>query len=60
LSSYRRPSGECRINTVLAAAAHNLRLLLAWLRLLFVLIVAAISAALGSPQARPEPTYAAT
>jgi IS5 family transposase len=46
------------INVVLAAAGHNLRLLLAWLRLLCVLIVAAIIIALGSPHASSEPTYA--
>lgn len=47
------------INVLLAAAGHNLRLLLAWLRLLCALIAVAISAALGSPHASREPTYAA-
>jgi IS5 family transposase len=56
--NHLRGANGDAINVVLAAAGHNLRLLLAWLRLLCVLIVAAISAAFGSPQARPKPTYA--
>ena len=52
----RGASGDA-INVVLAAAGHNLRLLLAWLRCLCVLIVAAISAALGSPHANRELAY---
>lgn len=48
------------INVVLAAAGHNLRLLLAWLRLLCALIVAVLIGALHSPQAQLEPNCAAT
>jgi IS5 family transposase len=57
--NHLRGANGDAIDVVLAAAGHNLRLLLAWLRLLCAMIVAAISAALVSPQARPESTYAA-
>jgi IS5 family transposase len=56
--NHLRGANGDAINVVLAAAGHNLRLLLAWLRLLCVLIVAAIIIALGSPHASSEPTYA--
>jgi len=56
--NHLRGANGDAINVVLAAAGHNLRLLLAWLRLLCVLIVAAITIALGSPHDSSEPTYA--
>ena len=57
--NHLRGANGDAINVILAAAGHNLRLLLAWLRLLCALIVAAITAALGSPHASTEPAYAA-
>jgi IS5 family transposase len=57
--NHLRGANGDAINVVLAAAGHNLRLLLTWLRLFCAMIVAAIIIALGSPHASSEPTYAA-
>ena len=40
------------INAILVGAGHNIRLLLAWLRLLLPLVLAAITSALSSPTTR--------
>jgi IS5 family transposase len=50
-------SGDA-INVILTAAGHNLRLLLAWLRLYCAWIMAAITAALGGPYPKRQSKYA--
>jgi hypothetical protein len=50
-------SGDA-INVILTAAGHNLRLLLAWLRLYCAWIMAAITAALGGPHPNRQSKYA--
>jgi IS5 family transposase len=50
-------SGDA-INVILTAAGHNLRLLLARLRLYCAWIMAAITAALGGPYPKRQSKYA--
>ena len=45
------------LNVILAAAGHNLRLLLAWLGLLRALIIAAIISTVGSQPSTKTPRY---
>lgn len=56
--NHLRGANGDAINVVLAAAGHNLRLLLAWFRLLCALIALALAAALENQIDRREPHYA--